>query len=440
MYLCFMRLLTVSYIIGLAMGAWLMARLPVETLAGVVVVLAVASVMVRNRTLATAVICSAIAAIGMLRVTHDIISVAGDVFGQEQVVGSFYDSLLASTAEQRGVLLEKLGGTELTEESKAIVGAMALGEKSAVTETMRDVYSHSGASHVLAISGMHIGVIFALLMAFVMFIPRVIYKLGDVVNAMPWLAHSYVGRHFVMFALRLPDVVTIRRFSIPFVCLTIWGYALLVGMSNSVLRSAVMLTIAALCMLLKRQTRLPDTLTLAAFCILLFSPLSAFDVGFQMSFMAVLGIAICYEPLSKSLFLVAKKLDKSSVCIALWDIVSLSLAAQLFVLPLTAFYFGSVSLVGVVSSLMLAVTAVVLLWTGLAMLAIVAIGPSLPLYGVLTWLCTSILNHVVHFQNAVLQYLSALPCAYFTVGGMSIYQLLLIYIIIGGMVFLVKKH
>lgn len=393
-----------------------MARLPVETLAGVVVVLAVASVMVRNRTLATAVICSAMAAVGVLRMTQDIIAVAGDVFGREEAVGSFYDGLLARTAEQRGVLLEKLEGTELTDEARTIVGAMVLGEKSAITETMRETYSHSGASHVLAISGMHIGVIFGLLMAIVMLLPRVLYRIG------------------------VPDVVTVRRIFIPFVCLTIWGYALLVGMSNSVLRSAVMLTIAALCMLLKRQTRLPDTLTLAAFCILLFSPLSAFDVGFQMSFMAVLGIAICYEPLSKSLFLVAKKLDKSSVCIALWDIVSLSLAAQLFVLPLTAFYFGSVSLVGVVSSLMLAVTAVVLLWTGLAMLAIVAIGPSLPLYGVFTWLCTSILNHVVHFQNAVLQYLSALPCVYFTVDGMSIYQLLLIYIIIGGMVFLVKKH
>ena len=137
----------------------------------------------------------------------------------------------------------------------AVVAAMALGDKSALTQDLRDVYSVTGASHVLALIGLHLGIIYTLLSLFV-FRRR-------------WQVLSQV-----------------------IVILSVWAFVFLVGMSTSVMRSAVMLSVYALLSLGHRDRMSVNTLAFTAIVMLMISPMSLFDVGFQMSYMAVFSILL----------------------------------------------------------------------------------------------------------------------------------------------------
>ena len=125
----------------------------------------------------------------------------------------------------------------------AVVAAMALGDKSALTKELKDVYSITGASHVLALSGLHLGIIYTLLSLLVR------------------------GRRWQMASQLL-------------IILSIWAFVFLVGLSTSVVRSAMMLSIYALMSLGHRDKMSVNTLAFSAIVLLIFNPLSLFDVGF----------------------------------------------------------------------------------------------------------------------------------------------------------------
>lgn len=143
----------------------------------------------------------------------------------------------------------------MSESAYAVVAAMTMGDRSGLTRELRQSYAASGASHVLALSGLHLGVIYGLLS--LIFVHRRMRVLGQVLAMV-----------------------------------AIWAYAALVGMPPSVLRSATMLTIFAFVVLTGRRQVSLNTLAFAAVVQLVVSPLSLWDVGFQMSFLAVLGIVM----------------------------------------------------------------------------------------------------------------------------------------------------
>ena len=146
---------------------------------------------------------------------------------------------------QRTLLLGRLQSSGLSDDQYAVVAAMALGDKSTLTKELKDTYSKTGASHVLALSGLHLGIIYALLSMLV------------------------VGRRWQ----------TITQVAI---ILSIWAFVFLVGMSTSVVRSAVMLTVYALLALGHRHKMSVNTLAFTAIVMLLVTPKALFDVGFQM--------------------------------------------------------------------------------------------------------------------------------------------------------------
>ena len=185
----------------------------------------------------------------------------------------------------------------------AVVAAMTLGDKSALSQELREVYSVTGASHVLALSGLHLGIIYMLLTLL----------LG--------------GSRFFTFS--------------PFHFFTlsaIWSFVFLVGMPVSVVRSATMLTVYALLSLGHRDKMSVNTLAFTALLVLIVSPLSLFDIGFQMSYLSVFAILLMV-PLSERLFPVGY-LMTHRVIRWLWGMVAVSCAAQIGVAPLVAYYFG----------------------------------------------------------------------------------------------------
>jgi len=185
----------------------------------------------------------------------------------------------------------------------AVLSAMTLGDKTAIPASLADDYSVSGAAHVLALSGLHLGIIFTALT-------------------------------FVFSRLRF------RSLNLVLVMLAIWAYVFIVGMSPSVMRSAVMLTTCSFVSLLNRDSLSLNTLSLAAVVLLVADPFYLYDVGFQMSFLSVLFILLLFRPLHDVLPLRWRRIKAVDY---VWRMACVSLSAQLGVAPLVALYFGRFS-------------------------------------------------------------------------------------------------
>ena len=259
---------------------------------------------------------------------------------------------------QRSLLLERLETAGLSDDRYAVVAAMALGDRSALTKELKETYSKTGASHVLALSGLHLGIIYALLSMLV------------------------VGRRWQM----ITQVATV---------LSIWAFVFLTGMSASVVRSAIMLTVYALLALGHRQKMSVNTLAFTAIVMLLVTPKALFDVGFQMSFMAVFSILLFvplfYRPFS------AKYLMTHRAVSWLWGIVAVSVAAQIGVAPLIAYYFGRFSCYFLLTNFIVIPAATLILYLALGTLLIPSLGV--------------VLASMVGLLNTTLLYIATIPGA-----------------------------
>lgn len=259
---------------------------------------------------------------------------------------------------QRSLLLERLETAGLSDDRYAVVAAMALGDRSALTKELKETYSKTGASHVLALSGLHLGIIYALLSMLV------------------------VGRRWQM----ITQVATV---------LSIWAFVFLTGMSASVVRSAIMLTVYVLLALGHRQKMSVNTLAFTAIVMLLVTPKALFDVGFQMSFMAVFSILLFvplfYRPFSAEYLMTHRAVSW------LWGMVAVSVAAQIGVAPLIAYYFGRFSCYFLLTNFIVIPAATLILYLALGTLLIPSLGV--------------VLASMVGLLNTTLLYIATIPGA-----------------------------
>ena len=274
-------------------------------------------------------------------------------------------------------LLKRLAVDDSSEDQYAVVAAMALGDKSALTKELREVYAVTGASHVLALSGLHLGIIYTLLSLLI------------------------VGRRWQMVSQML-------------IVLCIWAFVFLVGMSTSVVRSATMLTVYALLSLGYRDKMTVNTLAFTAIVMLMVHPLSLYDVGFQMSFMAVLAILV-FMPLLEGLFPTEYLLSHQTVR-WLWSMVAVSVSAQIGVAPLIAYYFGRFSTFFLLTNFIVIPAATLILWLS----PVVLLFPSL----------AYLLLYIVKCLNTVLGQMAAWPGASIEALHPTVLQTVMIYVVI----------
>ena len=211
----------------------------------------------------------------------------------------------------------------------ALVGAMTLGDRTALSSSQRAVFAAAGTSHILALSGLHMGILLGLFSLF----------------------PAYWRRSGLMVLL----TVTL--------C---WAFALLTGLSVSVVRSALMLTVGALAVLRGGRTSTVNVLCFAAIVILVVSPMALFDVGFQLSFLSVFSI-LTVVPVLDSLCPV-RRLQRYPFLSALWQLVAVGIAAQVGTAPLVAHYFGQLPVWFVLSNVVAIPCAYAILWLGLCYL------------------------------------------------------------------------
>ena len=183
-------------------------------------------------------------------------------------------------------------------EECALVETMTLGRRSELGKEVRKVFADAGISHLLALSGYHLGILFALLL----YLPR---RFGCLLH---W------HRTWLCFTL-----------------LVLWLYALMTGMSPSIVRAALMFSLVSLFKMLERRVQLVNSCTLAAFIILVIDPLFVGHIGFQLSFCAVMGIALTEQWIPRGFLL-----GSSYVCAV----------CTLATLPLAAYHFGTMALLG----------------------------------------------------------------------------------------------
>jgi competence protein ComEC len=318
-------------------------------------------------------------------------------------------------------------------DENAVVNAMVLGDKTGISHQLRTVYSQTGASHVLALSGMHLAIIYFMLSWLVMRTMLWVYAIPELLWEKLPVERNVKLRKAVRLLLRLlPSEQVFRNIISLIILLAIWLYVILVGMSSSVVRSVVMLSVYGVSRMLFRKTDTITVLAITAFLTLMISPLSIFDIGFQMSYLAVLGIGV-YMPILMNLIYKedcnwTEKSSRFTLCNCwrwIYSSLALSFSAQIMVLPLVVFYFHTLPCYGLVTSFVVSVTAMLIVGLSLAFLASLFLA-----FMLLSEALAYMLSAVTHFQNVFLEHITALPFSVFTDIEINIWQLLIIYVII----------
>ena len=293
-------------------------------------------------------------------------------------------------------LYKRLADAGLTGDELATVGALTLGYKDDIDPEVRRHFQASGAAHVLAVSGLHTGIIYGLLV---------------------WLL-TLGGRFRPMHENKWG-----RRAISTVIIAVMWGYAWLTGMTPSVVRAVLMVNLFEIGRMFYRQSFSLNTIAAAAVLILLVHPSDLWSVSFQLSFAATTAIVVMVNSMGK--FIHYRELRQTFVGrIINWVIALMlvSFAAQLGTLPITIYYFGQVSSYFLLTNLIVLPLATLLVPCGLIT---IALGGSClgVLVGKVTWALAWLMNHSVGWIESLPG--STIP-AHATGGMVLLYYVLLL--------------
>jgi len=238
-------------------------------------------------------------------------------------------------------------------ESLSILKALLLGQRQDLVENTIQEYSMAGAIHILAISGLHIGIL--------------LFFFRALLSPMNRLKHGKIIQLILLITL-------------------LWFYALVAGMSPSVVRAVTMFSFVGIGLYLRRFTSIYNTLACSILILLLFKPNFLFDVGFQLSYSAVFAI-VSIQPLFVKLWK-----PKNKIISYFYDIVSVSFAAQIGVLPLSIYYFHQFPGLFFLTNLV-----IIPLLTVILIIGIIAV--ILSLFGWIPLFLTEVLSRIILLMN-----------------------------------------
>ena len=274
-----------------------------------------------------------------------------------------------------------------------VVNAILLGAASDMDPELKSSYAAAGVSHILCVSGMHVGVIYM------------------IVNFLLQGMNFCKGTRFLKAFLLL---------------LLIWLYANITGLSPSVTRSAAMFTFVTVGSLLNRNVNVFHSLLASLFILLVINPLLLFEVGFQLSYLAVLGIVL-FQPVIADVYQCRTRIGDY-----FWNLLSVSVAAQLATFPISIYYFGQFPNYFILSNLSVIALSFVVMISGVVLLTFSFI-PFLA--KLLVWLLTreiKIMNFMIHFVEG-------LPGSVTSNIDYAIVQVILLYVAMFFFYFFIKK-
>ncbi|HRI27451.1 MAG TPA: ComEC/Rec2 family competence protein [Chitinophagales bacterium] len=295
--------------------------------------------------------------------------------------------LYAFVYQLRSYLINAINTYLKAPDEQGVAAALLLGYTHFLKDELQQTYSHTGTIHVLAVSGLHVGIIYLFLNGIFSFLDK-------------------RGKKGLLFKTGL--IIAI-----------IWLYAMLVGLPPSVSRAAGMFTLFAMAQVFGRHTNFYNILATAAFLMLLYDPFLVTRIGFQLSYIAVAGI-VFYQPLIYSWFNISNKfLDK------IWQVSSVTLAAQLATLPLILYYFAQFPTYFLFANLLTVPLAGVLLPLGFIFFIVSPLAflakPVAYLLEILFWLLNTYLYYIKQLPLSVIEGL--------TISGT---EMVMLYMLIGA--------
>lgn len=290
----------------------------------------------------------------------------------------------AYTARVRKRLVDKYREWGMDGEVLSVISAVTLGYKRDIDGELREKYSASGASHVLAVSGLHVGIMCSFL-----------YLLFPVFRRKPslrWL------RELVVMG-------------------TMWTYAAVIGFPLSITRSLIMFTMMSVCRMTERNTSNVNTLAFAAFVILCLDPAALFDMSFQLSFSAVLSILL-FEPELASLV----KTD-ATVPAYLRDVVAVSVAAQLGTAPIVISQFSTFSTYFLLTNLLM----IPMMYLTVSLSVVMWMVSPVPL---VRGCVVAVISFLIKTGNRFLDMIVGLPMSVIEISNLSTMGLILYYVVL----------
>lgn len=277
-------------------------------------------------------------------------------------------SLTATAADWRRSWF-KTFQRHLSGDQLSVAAALVMGQRDGLSQEVKAAYAETGAIHVLAVSGLHVGIIFLLL------------------------------RLLLVRVLKLDRTATGRWIVALISILCIWAFAFVSGLSASVQRAAIMFTVLAIGNISYQKADIFNVLAVTATGMLWYAPQQLFHVGFQLSFTAIIGIVVFTNHLNRLIALPTKVLRSA------WSAMSASTGAQLGTLPLSLYNFGQFPSYFLISGTVVIVSAFATMGAGLLH---GLIGGLAPQSGFAT-LTGSVLGGIVYLQNAFIFLFQGLP-------------------------------
>ncbi|MDA3953606.1 MAG: ComEC/Rec2 family competence protein [Bacteroidales bacterium] len=245
----------------------------------------------------------------------------------------------------------------------AVLSALTLGYKSELTPELKESFSASGAMHILAVSGLHVGIIFIILCK--LLFPLQKNKYGKILQSIIIIA-------------------------------VLFFYAFLTGLSDSVLRATIMFSFISLGKMFTRQVNIYNTISASAFILLIINPYSIMNVGFQLSFAAVISI-VFFQPKIYSLLSFKNKLPDY-----IWQLISVSIAAQIGTFPITIYYFEQFPAYFILTNILIIPTATLIVY-GAILLFILSFSNLLSIY------ISKGLSFITFLLNSSVNFIEQLP-------------------------------
>lgn len=304
---------------------------------------------------------------------------------QWQIIGDFaVNPVIDCSYKIQQHLSQIFAEAGMSGDEYGIITAILLGNDDTMNPELKQSYAAAGVSHILCVSGMHVGIIFMIL-------------------------------DFLLQPLEINPKTKILKTVI--LMLFIWIYACITGLSPSVTRAASMFSFVSIGSLLRRNTNIFHSLFASLFILLVINPLLLFELGFQLSYLAVFGIVIFQGKI------VALWTPKGKILQYFWNLISVSIAAQLTTFPLSIYYFGQFPNYFLLANMSVIALSFIVVVSGVILLAFSFI-PTIS--NIVTW----ILTHEIKLMNFIICSIESLPGAVTRNISISWIQMLLFYGII----------
>ncbi len=288
------------------------------------------------------------------------------------------------TYKIRNRILDNFRKSGFSEDELTILHALILGQQQDISPEILQAYQYAGAVHILSVSGLHVAYIYLFLNFVLSFIPN--HRKGKIL-----------------------------KLSILF--LSLWGFALLAGMAPAIVRAVTMFSFVSIGTFLTRNTNIIYTLLISMLLILLCNPSFLFDVGFQLSYLALFFI-VWTKPMMDKFYNPKNKIKKY-----VWDIVTVSLSAQIGVLPLVLYYFNQFPTLFIITNLLVLFPLSIFMVYGV-ILSILA------LFGITNFYLSKIMEFGIKYINEVSFRVANFESFVFTDISFNVYMLVGWYVVI----------